>query len=60
MVRGWVLKYVPLLDQQFRTRKRPVGPGWRMDETYVRIKVTWTYPYRAVDKVVTVFHPEIL
>jgi putative transposase len=46
----WVLKYVPLLDQQFRTRKRPVGPSWRMDETYVRIKGTWKYLYRAVDK----------
>ena len=46
----WVIKYVPLLDQQFRTRKRPVGPSWRMDETYVRIKGTWKYLYRAVDK----------
>jgi putative transposase len=46
----WVLKYIPLLDQQFRTRKRPVGPSWRMDETYVRIKGAWKYLYRAVDK----------
>src|SRR6201992_4266137 len=46
----WVVKYVPLLDQQFRLRKRPVGPSWRMDETYVRIKGTWKYLYRAVDK----------
>ena len=43
----WVLKYVPLLDQQFRTRKRPVGSSWRMDETYVRIKGAWKYLYRA-------------
>jgi transposase-like protein len=46
----WVLKYVPLLDQQFRARKRPVGPSWRMDETYVRVKGAWKYLYRAVDK----------
>jgi putative transposase len=46
----WVLKYVPLLDQQFRARKRPVGTSWRMDETYVRIRGTWKYLYRAVDK----------
>ena len=26
----WVLKYIPLLDQEFRARKRPVGPSWRM------------------------------
>jgi putative transposase len=46
----WVLKYVPLLDQAFRARKRPVGPSWRMDETYVRVKGAWKYLYRAVDK----------
>src|SRR5271168_2089148 len=46
----WVLKYVPLLDEQFRARKRQVGSSWRMDETYVRIKGSWKYLYRAVDK----------
>ena len=46
----WVLKYVPLLEAQFRTRKRPVGTSWRLDETYVRIKGAWKYLYRAVDK----------
>src|ERR1700740_2678445 len=46
----WVLKYVPLLDQQFRARKRPVGSSWRMDETYVRIESALKYLYRAVDK----------
>ena len=46
----WVLKYVPLLDQEFRMRKRPVGSSWRMDETYVRAKGAWKYLYRAVDK----------
>src|SRR3954451_14873700 len=29
----WVLKYVPLLEAQFRARKRPVGSRWRLDET---------------------------
>jgi putative transposase len=29
----WVLKYIPLLDKQFRARKRQVGPSWRMDES---------------------------
>src|ERR1700676_4573533 len=46
----WVLKYVPLLDKQFRARRRPVGSSWRMDETYVRVKGAWKYLYRAVDK----------
>jgi transposase-like protein len=46
----WVVKYVPLLEKQFRARKRPVGPSWRMDETYVKVKGAWKYLYRAVDK----------
>src|ERR1700679_1031057 len=46
----WVLKYVPLLEQAFRARKRRVGSSWRMDETYVRIRGRWKYLYRAVDK----------
>ena len=46
----WVLKYVPLLDKQFRACKRLVGSSWRMDETYVRVKGAWKYLYRAVDK----------
>jgi putative transposase len=28
----WVMKYVPLLGQHFRARKRPVGSSWRLDE----------------------------
>ena len=46
----WVLKYVPLLDHEFRVRKRPVGSSWRMDEIYVRVEGVWKYLYRAVDK----------
>jgi transposase-like protein len=46
----WVLKYVPLLEQAFRMRKRQVGDRWRMDETYVRTRGQWKHLYRAVDK----------
>jgi hypothetical protein len=31
------VKYAPLLDQQFRARKRPVGSSWRLDETYLLV-----------------------
>jgi putative transposase len=48
----WVIKYVPLLEREFRTCKHPAGPSWRMDETYVRVKGTWKYPDRPVDKAV--------
>ena len=46
----WVLKYVPLLEQEFRVRKEAVGPSWRMDETYLKVRGIWKYLYRAVDK----------
>jgi transposase-like protein len=46
----WVLKYVPLLEQELQARKQPVGPSWRMDETCVRVKGSRKYLYRAVDK----------
>jgi hypothetical protein len=39
----WVLKYVPLLEQEFRVRKEAVDPSWRMGETYVRVKGGWKY-----------------
>jgi hypothetical protein len=46
----WVLRYVALLDEQFRIRKRPVGSSWRMDETYIKVKGACKYLYRADDK----------
>ena len=46
----WVVKYVPLLETEFRTCKQPIGPSWRMDETYVKVKGSWKPLYRAVDK----------
>ena len=46
-----VVKYLPLLDQQFRAHKRPAGSSWQMDETYVKVKGRWKYLYRAVDKI---------
>ena len=30
--------------------KRIIGRSWRMDETYIKVKGTWCYRYRAVDK----------
>jgi putative transposase len=46
----WVLRYIPLLERAFRTRKQPVRSSWRMDETYVWVRGSWKYLYRAVDK----------
>jgi hypothetical protein len=36
----WVIKYAPLLEQKFHTRKCSVGRSWRMEETYVNPSLT--------------------
>ena len=45
----WVIKYAPEFEKVFRSRQRPVGRSWRLDETYVKIKGKWAYLYRAAD-----------
>lgn len=49
-VQRWVLKFTPLVEKQFRNRKKSVGRRWRMDETYIKVKGEWKYLYRDVDK----------
>jgi transposase-like protein len=49
-VHRWAIKLLPVSENAFRRRKRAVGKGWRMDETYIRVKGEWRYLYRAVDK----------
>ena len=49
-IQRWVFKFTPIMEQEFRKRKKPVGKRWRMDETYIKVKGQWRYLYRAVDK----------
>ena len=49
-VHRWAIKLLPVLEKAFRRSKRPVGKSWRVDETYVKVRGTWKYLYRAVDK----------
>ena len=49
-VHRWALKMLPVLAAVFRRRKLPIGPSWRVDETYVLVAGQWKYLYRAVDK----------
>lgn len=49
-IQRWVYKFTPLLEASFRKRKKQVSKGWRMDETYIKVKGVWMYLYRAVDK----------
>jgi transposase-like protein len=49
-IHRWALKILPALAAAFRSRKRPVGKSWRMDETYIKVRGRWKYLYRAVDR----------
>ena len=46
----WVQHYTPEFEQRWRRYARPVGGSWRCDETYIKVKGTWMYLYRAVDQ----------
>jgi transposase-like protein len=45
----WVQHYAPELDKRCRPHLKACNDSWRVDETYIKIKGTWTYLYRAVD-----------
>jgi len=46
----WVVRYAPQIADQAQRRKRRTLGSWRIDETYLKVKVKWTYLYRAVDR----------
>jgi transposase-like protein len=41
--------FLPLFGEVARKYRQPVGPDWRVDETYARIGGHWRYLYRAID-----------
>jgi transposase, IS6 family len=45
----WVQHYAPELEKRCRPHLKAANDSWRVDETYIKIKGTWTYLYRAVD-----------
>jgi len=46
----WVQQYAPEFEKRWQRYARSVGGSWRMDETYIKVRGTWKYLYRAVDK----------
>lgn len=48
-VHRWVIWFSPKLLEQFNRKKRQVTRKWNFDETYIKVKGTWLYLYRAID-----------
>ncbi|NOC83128.1 IS6 family transposase [Ruegeria sp. HKCCD6428] len=46
----WVTRYSSAIADAARRRKGSCDRSWRMDETYIKVKGSWVYLYRAVDK----------
>ncbi len=45
----WVQCYAPEIDKRSRPHLNACNDSWRVDETYIKIRKTWMYLYRAVD-----------
>jgi IS6 family transposase len=45
----WVQHYAPELEKRCRPHLKTTNDSWRVDETYIKIRKTWMYLYRAVD-----------
>jgi transposase-like protein len=45
----WVQRYAPELEKRCKPHLKATNDSWRVDETYIKIKKTWMYLYRAVD-----------
>ncbi len=46
----WIQSYAAELEKRLRPHLRCCNGSWRVDETYVKIKVRWTYLYRSVER----------
>ncbi len=45
----WVQRYAPELDKRCRPQLKATTDSWRVDETYIKVRKSWMYLYRAVD-----------
>ena len=48
-VRIWEARFAPLVGDFLRLRRRGLGgESWYVDETYIKVKGSWCYLYRAI------------
>lgn len=40
-IQRWVFKFTPLIESLMEKTKNRVGASWRMDETYIKVRVIW-------------------
>ncbi len=45
----WVQRYAPELEKRSRPHLKATTDSWKVDETYIKVRKTWMYLYRAVD-----------
>ncbi len=48
-IRSWCYKFGPHLAQSVRSKRRPTGDTWHLDEVFVKINGKRYYLWRAVD-----------
>ncbi len=46
----WVQRFALEFAEAARTRRHAVGDRWHVDETYLRVRGTWRYLFRAIDQ----------
>ena len=46
----WVQRYAPEINKRMRQHLKMSGTSYRVDETYIKVRKTCKYLYRAVDK----------
>ncbi len=46
----WVQRFAPEFAEAARARRHVVGDRWHVDETYLKVRGTWRYLFRAIDQ----------